>query len=366
MIRFLHKHGVALFFAVACFLLAVSLGFSVYSFARFVSAENPRDTQSGVAGIQCEYDVNNGTYDSFINAPFILQLPGTTRPVQMNPWAESVIRLRNGGTAGLAYEYGFVFYMPQKFAEKIMFQMAELQDGDFTAESTDAVVRASDIFRLNDARTGIVKTETTSDGQTIPNDYADLIASGGFLRVDTEKSSVVLQEKAERTAFRRTYGTYETVSGDDESSRFVCPLTFTDTDDLMYYRITVNITREADRYILHDNDTHYFLFRLVLRDSLSDVDTEGEGQPADDIFAATWNVDDYWKRDADGNYIQALQIPEPSGDYECRWLLAEDKKVPPRLQLALRGTDVWQTVSVRNCVGIGSPCRIHIVFTQTM
>ena len=364
MSRSMHKHGATLFFIAACFLLAISLGFSVYSFARFVSVENPAGTHSGVAGIECEYDVNRGSSDSFINAPFILQMPGSTRPAQMNEWAESVIRVHNSGTSGLKYEYGFVFYMPQQFAENVMFQLAELKDGNYTAGTTDTIERAGDIFCIDDAKTGIAKTEATADGQPIPNDYEDLIAAGKYLHVDTAKSSAVLQEKTEHTAFKRMYGAYEPGTSESETGRFFCPISFTDSAELRYYRITVNIARDADRYVLHDDETHYFLFRLVLRDPMGES-SSGESD-ANDLFASVWNVDDYWERDAAGNYTQALQTPVPSGNYDCRWLQNADPKIAPAVQLAPKGTDVWQTVAVRTCMGVGSPCKINVVFTQTV
>ena len=361
--KLLQKNGTKAFFCIACLLLAISFAFSAYSYAAYVSRADGNDTSSGVATIDCEVTVNNGGYGSFINAPIFQQVTDSTRPVQMNSWAETVIKLSNKGSYGLRYEYGFVFYMPKSFADNAMFQFAELAGGEYVSGDSDSVLRASKMYSISadTAEYGsIVETDKTVDGITIQNDYKELIEAGDELVMDIAHSSAVIQDGAKKGNVKHTYATYTSIGGSATDNMFVCPVTFDDDLDMSFYRITFNVARDGERYVLDENESHYFLFRLVLRSSLD----SGE-------FSTVWNVDDYWNKDASGNYTTAKQTPVVTDDFVCRWaesggapMLGSDGK--PQLQIAAAdAADVWQNVSVRNCIGVTSPCGIGMVFSQT-
>ena len=56
----LKKHGVKIFFGISCFLLALSLVFSAYSYARYVSSADFGASDVGTMSIDCEFTVNHG------------------------------------------------------------------------------------------------------------------------------------------------------------------------------------------------------------------------------------------------------------------------------------------------------------------
>lgn len=122
----LRKHSAKIFFGVSCFLLALSLGFSAYSFAKYVSHVDLDSDGAVVAPIECGFTVDNNGLGSFINAPYMSQITENTQAVRMNSWAESIITLDNHGSHGFSYEYGFAFYLQKDFAESAMFQLLEL------------------------------------------------------------------------------------------------------------------------------------------------------------------------------------------------------------------------------------------------
>ena len=53
------KHGAKIFFGISCFLLAISLAFSAYSYARYVSSDGGQ-TGAGTASVNCSVSINHG------------------------------------------------------------------------------------------------------------------------------------------------------------------------------------------------------------------------------------------------------------------------------------------------------------------
>lgn len=354
----LYKKGSKILFIVACVIFALSLAFSGYSYATYVSGVDSSGNSSGVATIACTYSVDNGGQGSFVNAPYIFKITDTTQPVRLNHWAESVITVRNNGKAGLNYEYSFVFYMPTGFAQAAMFQFAELTDGNYVYGDRNKIVKASKMYRIAETPDGgsvmtVEETAETSGGIAIENEFQDIIDKGGLLGIDEVTSYAVEQEKQQTGTVRHTYATY---SGVGSQETFVGSVTFADEITYGQTRVTFNIKRSAEnRYVLKNGDAHSFLFRLVLRDELND----GE-------FSSVWNADNYWEKDEHGNYTEAKQTPTATEDFKYRWIKGDTPTAVPRLQYANAvGGDNWETVTVKDCIGITSPCKINMVFTQT-
>lgn len=367
------KHGAKVFFGVACFLLVLSLCFSAYSYARYVSHVDANGGTAGTATIDCDFTVNNNGNGVFINAPFMQKVTENTQPVRMNSWAESMITVNNQGpVSGLQYEYSFVFYLPKGFAECAMFQLVELKNpegsrDDETALRLAEAKKASELYRMDPASLSLVTVTHTDAGVPIANDYRELIDAGMELGIDTVGSSAVLQENPVSALMTGTFATY--YKDETQAEHFVTPIAITDSTDFQFYRITVNLslTENPAEYVLRGGDAHSFLFRLVLREAR---DTS--------LFENTlWNPAVMWEtsENADGSltYIRPLEAKMPTVDegYECRWAtdgegnyLFDETSGEPLLQIAEKATGAWQTVSVRSCVGFTSPSRVAIVFTQ--
>lgn len=360
--KFFKRHSGGIFFCVSCVLLLLSLMFSICSFASYVSGIDHGGDSSGVASIDCGFSVNKGKFDSFINAPFIQQVTDSTRPVRMNSWAESVISVDNKGKSGLKYEYSFVFYLPENFAKSSMMQLVELKDGNYVSGDISSASRASRIYRLDDATgTQLVETTATADGIEIENDFSSLVDGGEELRIDAARSSAILLDGLNFSTVKYTYATYAGLDSSDNVNMFVCPVAFETAADMRYCRITVNIAREdSGRYVLEEGKAHHYLFRLVLRDTLG----------GDDL-SADWAADGYWEKDdITGAYTSPLQTPSIADEYECRWAMESGAPVlgkdgNPMLEINENGSGNWKRVSIKDCVGVTSPCKINMVFTQT-
>lgn len=361
-VKFFKRHSGGIFFCVSCVLLLLSLMFSICSFASYVSGIDHGGDSSGVASIDCGFSVNKGKFDSFINAPFIQQVTDSTRPVRMNSWAESVISVDNKGKSGLKYEYSFVFYLPENFAKSSMMQLVELKDGNYVSGDISSASRASRIYRLDDATgTQLVETTATADGIEIENDFSSLVDGGEELRIDAARSSAILLDGLNFSTVKYTYATYAGSDSSDNVNMFVCPVAFETAADMRYCRITVNIAREdSGRYVLEEGKTHHYLFRLVLRDTLR----------GDDL-SADWAADGYWEKDdITGAFTSPLQTPSIADEYECRWAMESGAPVlgkdgNPMLEINENGSGNWKRVSIKDCVGVTSPCKINMVFTQT-
>ena len=358
------KRGAKLFFALACLLLIMSLAFSAYSFANYVSRVDSDGNQSGVATVDCGVAVS-GKLEPFIDSPYIIKQPGdNTRPVQMNTWSETTITIDNHGNHGLDYRYSFVFYMPKDFGESAMFQLLELEapvrlptEGETPANRQD-VVKASRIYRIAENGTDVTETTATdaADGAAeIKNEYQSYIDGGNELLLGGSYATVMNKKQA--ASVTRTYATYYADTG-VEAQIFVCPVNFDESIYMDYYRVTLNLSSPDSSYILREGEVHSYVLRVVPRKALSKVDI-GE-----------WTVDTYWEKDESGAYIKPISLPVPESDaYVFRWSPATGPTATaPKLQVrgaAQTSESDWRDVTVKNCVGTTNPCRVAAVFTQT-
>lgn len=354
------RRGAKIFLALACFLLAVSLAFSAYSFAGYVSRVDSDGNQAGIATIECGFSVS-GELEPFIDSPYIIQQTGeNTRPVRMNAWSESLITVDNHGKYGLDYRYSFVFYMPKSFGDCAMFQMLELKapvrlpDGGETPVRHADVVKASRIYRIAENGTDIAETTTTdtADGAVeIENEYQDFIDGGNELMLGGSFASLMSQKQT--ASLDRTYATYY-ADGSASTQIFVCPVTLNEKTELDYYRVTINLSSADSSYILREGEVHSYMLRVVPRKALNKSDI------------GDWSIDSYWEKDDSGAYVKPLSQPVAGSEaYVFRW---DNSAAVPKLQV--RGVTQtaesdWRDIEVKNCVGTTSPCRVAMVFSQT-
>lgn len=375
----LRKHGVKIFFVIACFLTALSLILSAYSYARYVTSENTGMDGAGIAGVDCELTMQNGGGSSFVNAPFVQKISDNTQPVQMNSWAEAQVTVRNNGPKnGLKYEYSFVLYMPQGFAERAMFQFAELKDPNDARDEEDGGARladakkASEIYILDPSSLKLVQADKTNQGITIENDYRSLIADGGELKIETDAPCAVLLGETRTVSEKSTYSTYRLENG---SLHFVAPVSYTRQAEMRFYRITVNFsyTENTQEYVLSGGDAKSFLFRLVLKESLdSDKFSDSVFDPS--VLWVTTEGEDgklSYVRPLDGE----LGLPQTDEKFECRWATqitdgtesyVFDNEGKPVLQIKAKNEseESWQSITYGARVGLTSPTKITAVFTQ--
>ena len=377
----LKKHGVKIFFGISCFLLALSLVFSAYSYARYVSSADFGASDVGTMSIDCEFTVNHGGgSSSFINAPFVQRVTENTPTVQMNSWAESYITLKNkGATDGLAYEYGFVLYLPQEFAERAMFQFVELKSASDSRDEEDAATRlaaakkASEIYKLNLTDTDATNPDlrklevvTQTDGNVaVENDYRELIGANGEneLGIDSDNYCAVLQKKIYTSTVKSTFSTYYTDAyGVD---RFIAPVAVSTVKEMRFYRITVNLSYTPDptEYVLGGGENKTFLFRLVLLEARDSEVFTGE----------TFDYSALWETDESGAYTVpkdgAGGLPITEDKFEIRWKQAADLSYVfdngnPVMEISEKNGNDWKTVVPRVCVGLTTPAKISVVFTQ--
>lgn len=335
--KYLHKYGAKLFFGTACVLLIVALAFSGISFARYVSGANGGGA-AGAASIDCSVNVVGGE-NTFVNAPYMQTVSGgNTQPVRMNNWADTKFSVENHGKHGLKYEYSFVFYMPAGFAENMMFQILK-------CDSNDVVTHASKLYSLTAELDAIEETTATEDGIVFENEYAELIALGGLL--DLEGGSV-RESGSESALVKTTFATSWAESGNGYiAGQLVSPVSFTTEQQLGYYRITVNLARSS-RGVICDGDTHKFVLRTVLLASRNSSD-----------YNLVWDINNYVTES--GDRIQ----PSFSGDFELRWT-ADGTGLEAAEHNEDGSVGEFRKVNVGMCMGLGSPCKIAAVFTQTV
>lgn len=352
----LKKYGVKIFFGISCLLLVAAVAFSAVSFARFVSRVNSGGGASA-ATIDCKVNVAGGE-NTFVNAPFMQAVSGNTTPVRMNNWADTEFSVENHGKYGLEYEYSFVFYVPTNFADKAMFQLLETGDAG-------SVVKASDMYKVSGSE--LVVTNATKDGIKFENEYETLISSGGKLEVDSTKVTDVGKKDAGlRTTFITTYPA--TMEG-GLAGKLVCPVSFARDAVLDYRCITVNLRRDvgSDEYVLKEGDVHAFVLRTVLLDARDDIGSEenkdfdmavyGELEP---IITPESGYHVKWETSGGEKYLAAAEI-KPLNDGET---VEDDKKVTIDGE-EYRITGEYLRVTPSACMGLGAPCMIAAVFTQT-
>jgi len=343
-VLFLRKHGAKMFFAIACVLFAVSLCFSAYSLAQFVSHAEI-DGGAGAAGINCGYTVNKGG-GTFINAPFMLKVSEETEAVRMNDWAESEITVYNNGKVGLKYEFSFVLYLPRSLAECAMFQLVELEEGSEVQtggiQRVYPAVRASKLYMI-DTNGSLKVTDRTApndyapNGVEIQNDYADYIDRNKEITVETGKPAA-FSAGVQPSNVTRTYTTYSA----EQAARYVCPITLTETEEIEFIRVTLNISAKESPsdYVLDEteNASKRFLLRLSLRAAVDEKN-----------FAGAWG-------DNDKHAGHDVTVPDK---YGVRW----NGNV---LEIKEPGTDEFKPVTVQTCMGLISPSRMSVVFTQKL
>ena len=351
-------------------MLVLSLIFSSYSYARYVSRSDVESGGVGTAKIDCGFTVNGGGgNDSFINAPFMQKVTDNTQPVRMNSYSESVVTVSNyGKPSGLKYEFGFVFYLPKEFAEHAMFQLVELKtpesgrEDDAAERLTDAK-KASALLSLDPATLKLYNVVQTADGVKIENDYAELINSGGELGIDTDSPCAVLQDKIYSVSITDTFATYRT--DDNGAEHFVAPVSVSVPAELQFYRITVNLSYTSDpyEYVLTGGASKSFLFRLVLREARDSA-----------IFENTvWDPAFLWETsendDGTVSFIRPERLPDVENEYACRWATDGggwefDASGKPVLEIKENAAGEWYKVNARDCVGLTSPAKLAVVFTQ--
>ena len=218
------------------------------------------------------------------------------------------------------------------------------------------IAKASQIYRIADNGSDVVVADRTAheDGYIeIENDYQDFIGGDGSKELKLSSSYAEISA-ARQTQITRTYATYYQDDNRDVKI-FVCPVSFQESVMLEYYRITINLDTATDPdYVLREGDSHSYVLRLVPRKAL------------DEGVSHVWNVDEYWEKDASGNYAQCLAQPVSgsSDDYEFRW---NTDGAVPMLQGRMKNvSDVqeWFDIIVENNVGVTNPTRINAVFTQ--
>lgn len=407
---------------VACILLAASLAFTGYSFARFVSRVDSDNNAAGAAPIDCRLTIGDGgdsDTGSFINAPFVQQT-GDSRPIRMNNWEETRLTVHNDSRAGLKYSYSLVFYLPAPFADKAMFQLLQHYDeGEKRDEESRllSVKKASRLYgiRLNeDKQTGTLQEITQIvDPNTKPpttinleNDYIDLAGMSAQpatanheavparvgkneLKIDTTSSSVTLMPGTQTTDVQLTFTTqYTNTVYVDKDGNVVPPADTTtpkfgtdsvagkmagafavpDTTSFAYYRVTVNfdvagmIVYKEDGTVA--NPDEYILApgkskSFELRMVLkSAVDST-------EYNKFTW-------LQPDGNiseqYTKIEILTPTSSEYAFRW--RDETKTGVQVAIYKKDADGNSTlgsyydVTVGACAGLTMPCRAAAVFTQ--
>ncbi len=363
------KHGAKIFFVIACFLFALSLAFSAYSYARFVTSAGVNSGGVDMLPIECEVTVNNGGGSpSFINAPFMQKISDNTKPVRMNSWAETTISLRNNGAPDkLKYECSIVLYFPEEFAASAMFQFLELGKPESGREEEPVklvdAVKASELYKITPAlgESGVAELEkvvATSDGVVIENDYQSLIDENKLLKISPD-SGAELQNEIRSVPVSSTFATYNNENG---ITGFVTPVSVRRNTRMRFYRITVNFAYDKDpnEYVISGGETKSFVLRLVLLESRT--------------LNAEWNVSELWKTETDASgettYIEPIKTPSVESDHECRWAVKDTGEYDfengkPFLQIKKKTESAWKNVVVsETCIGLISPVKISGVFTQ--
>ena len=330
----LQKNIFRILLVITCLLVICAVVLTSFSFARYVTMLE-EIKNSGVAGISCSFTVD-GNDNSFINAPFLQRVSENAEAVQMNTYSQTVITVKNSdGQSSRDYRYSIIMYVPERFAENMMFQFVELKGGLVSSEK----VKASELYQINPAAPGGVgdaHIDGIGDGE-IPNDYRELIDSAdGRLEISMHAEIEAAQRKG---ILYSTYTSYRTdYYGDVAVENLMCSVTAKRQVSFNCYKLTVNLPA-TDAYILGKGEEKSFLFRCVPTSALASSEFESN----------VWDAALY-----DKNVAPAV----PDG-YLCRWN-AEGSG----LQASQDNGASWFDITPRDCIGLSSPSRINVVFTQ--
>ena len=317
---------------ITCLLVVCAVVLTSYSFARYVTLYG-ESSSGNVAGISCSFTVD-GKKSAFVNAPFLQRVSSDAEAVQMNAYSETVITVNNeNDEASRDYRYSFIMYIPRRFAENMMFQFVEL-----SSDASDAV-KASELYQIHpDSPNGIRDAVIEGIGdKEVPNDYRQLInGEGGVLELSMYAEK---EDEPRKGVLLSTYTSYRTeVFGDVEVESLMCSVTTRREQQFDYYKLTVNLP-VTDDYLLDRGASKNFLFRCVPSSAL----------PSSEYETNVWNPELYDK---------SIQPSVPDG-FICRWNAAGTG-----LQVSQDGGASWFDVNPKDCVGLSSPSRINVVFTQ--
>lgn len=355
----LKKHGYKLIFSTACVLLILSIAFTTYSFAKYLSLK----TASGGAKaspIECRYTIKGGS-NSFVNAPYMQIVSEGTDPVQMNQFSKTEIVLENyGKTLNLKYQYAFALYMPEDLLKNMMFQFVEMrapqassdtpETGDDNAQAQDDApagstltepARASKIYKAYARDGGGYETGiATLDGvDKIPDDYESL-SSG---ETELVLSSHIESFGTVKTEQKSVYNSFYIKNGVEY---IMCPVEVSSEKSTLYYKLTVNLPA-TDNYVLKEQDGHNeakYILRLSLNTAVDNQVFTGNAWVASD------------------HYDEIPTVPKPT--FDCQW---DKSGAEPVLQIKNTLTDnTWYDVTIKNCIGYSLPVRLNMVFTQTL
>lgn len=343
--QFLRKHLHKIAFAIAGLLLIISIVASAVSLASYITGRTAKNDNVNVAPISCSFTVDKSGLGTFINAAFMQSIvPGQTEPVQMNTFSESEITVKNSGNYGNNYRFSFIFYIPEDFATKMMFQLVKLDNSRATVTASSA----SKLYQINDNYS--VSEASLADVKEIPNEYQDLIDGGNELVL----TSYATRDATQREVVRKiTYTTYynEEVDFSEEGgaqelvqvTRLMCPVTVESKEKINYCRLTVSLPMDEAEFILKENTSQTFLFRCVPRETLSSTVYDREFDAAALKGAGT--------------------VPSVPDGYNCRWKAGVSEPV-------LEITDEsgkWRQINAitkTDCIGITNPTKVNVVFTQ--
>ncbi len=366
----LKKHFYKIVLGISCVLLALSIAFAAYSFAKYVSSAGTGSNGADVAPVDCSLTVNGGGNNAFINAPFMQKVSDKAEAVQMNQFAESVLTVKNfGKKLGLKYEYGFVFYMPEELFDNAMFQLVRL--GNSNATETRGAVSptvissaeyASLIYKAYPVGGGYEIRQATLEGvDEIPDDYAYLSGNGKELVLDSH-AEYYGNVEGDLTCTYTTFYTERHGTDEDgtavEVQNMMCPIEVKKKKSFRYCKLTVNLPVEEE-YVLDEGEEMNFLFRIVLNTAMD---------PS--LFSEkVWNAADYY--DAEQSVLYDYDnAPVTAEGFKCRWRKGEGDSAPVlEAARAQSGTGFenwdWREVEVRECIGFSAPVRVNAVFTQT-
>ena len=227
-----------------------------------------------------------------------------------------------------------------------MFQLVELEEGSEVQtggiQRVYPAVRASKLYMI-DTNGSLKVTDRTApndyapNGVEIQNDYADYIDRNKEITVETGKPAA-FSAGVQPSNVTRTYTTYSA----EQAARYVCPITLTETEEIEFIRVTLNISAKESPsdYVLDEteNASKRFLLRLSLRAAVDEKN-----------FAGAWG-------DNDKHAGHDVTVPDK---YGVRW----NGNV---LEIKEPGTDEFKPVTVQTCMGLISPSRMSVVFTQKL
>lgn len=334
----LQKNVYKILLVITSLLVICAVVITSFSFARYVTLYGELNG-GNVAGISCSFVVD-GKKSTFVNAPFLQRVSENAEAVQMNAYSETVITVNNkNDETSRDYSYSFIMYIPERFAENMMFQFVELSgDASSLAVESDAV-KASELYQIHPDSHNCIRNAVIEGigDKEVPNDYRQLIdGEGGKLELSMHAEK---EDEPRKGILLSTYTSYRTeVYGDVEVESLMCSVTTRREQQFNYYKLTVNLP-VTDDYLLDKGASKSFLFRCVPSSAL----------PSSEYETNVWNP---------ALYDKSIQPAVPDG-FICRW-----NDAGSGLQASQDGGASWFDINPKDCVGLSSPSRINVVFTQ--